>query len=161
MGQRSGACRLARLLALRVGGACIRAACCLLLCRVPPTFTTDLPPPFVVAHVVWRSYVQVFEVQRGVDTRAIWREVDLLRRCTHDRVVPLLGVALSVGRGGVASGQPPRSTAAHEQHRLGVLSGALDSRSCLRSLLPPLCALEVSSVFAARCAPHGTAPPTS
>lgn len=41
------------------------------------------------------------EVERGVDSSAVWREVALMRRCQHPRVVQLLGVALKVGQAGL------------------------------------------------------------
>lgn len=41
--------------------------------------------------------LQVFELQPGLDSRVAWREVSLLRQCVHERLVPLLGVALTVG----------------------------------------------------------------
>ena len=40
--------------------------------------------------------LQVFELQPGVESGAIWQEVCLLRRCIHERIVPLLGVAVKV-----------------------------------------------------------------
>ena len=43
---------------------------------------------------------QVFELQAEMDSGAVWQEVCLLRRCTHERIVPLLGVAIKVTRGG-------------------------------------------------------------
>lgn len=38
--------------------------------------------------------VKVLEVERGVDSAAIWREVAMMRQCQHPRVVQLLGVTL-------------------------------------------------------------------
>ena len=43
---------------------------------------------------------QVFELEAGVDSATLWREVLLLRQCRHPRIVPLLGVALEVRLGG-------------------------------------------------------------
>ena len=41
--------------------------------------------------------VKAVELQPGMDSGAVWREASLLRRCHHDRVVPLIGVAIKVG----------------------------------------------------------------
>lgn len=38
--------------------------------------------------------VQVFQLGNGTDSHAVWREVALLRRCVHERILPLYGVAL-------------------------------------------------------------------
>ncbi|KAL4440185.1 hypothetical protein ABPG75_003186 [Micractinium tetrahymenae] len=38
--------------------------------------------------------VKMFELEAGMDSGVVWREVSLLRSCTHPRIVPLLGVAL-------------------------------------------------------------------
>ncbi|EFN52572.1 hypothetical protein CHLNCDRAFT_138568 [Chlorella variabilis] len=35
-----------------------------------------------------------FELRPGTDPGAVWREVALMQRCRHERIVPLLGVAL-------------------------------------------------------------------
>ena len=40
--------------------------------------------------------LQVFELEPGMDSSSVWQEVCLLRRCTHERIVPLLGVAVKV-----------------------------------------------------------------
>ena len=39
---------------------------------------------------------QVFELNPGMDSGGVWQEVSLLRRCSHKRIVPLLGVAIKV-----------------------------------------------------------------
>jgi len=39
---------------------------------------------------------QVFGVQQGVQSEAFWREVALLQRCVHPRIVPVYGVAVQV-----------------------------------------------------------------
>lgn len=38
--------------------------------------------------------VKVTELLSGVESQSIWRETALLRRCIHERIVPLYGVAL-------------------------------------------------------------------
>ena len=49
---------------------------------------------------------QVFELEPGLSSGRVWREVALLRRCIHPRIVPVLGVAIqvSVMRCGSGSG---------------------------------------------------------
>ena len=42
------------------------------------------------------ALLQVFELQPGMDSGVIWQEVCLLRRCAHERIVPLRGVAVKV-----------------------------------------------------------------
>lgn len=42
------------------------------------------------------STAQVFAVQPGVQADGIWREVALLHRCLHPRIVPIHGVAVQV-----------------------------------------------------------------
>ncbi|PSC70012.1 leucine-rich repeat family [Micractinium conductrix] len=37
---------------------------------------------------------KVFELEPGIESGRVWREVALMRRCRHARMVPLLGVAL-------------------------------------------------------------------
>ena len=85
---------------LRVSNA--RPACC---CpgaarpRAPP------PPPRHATHTsactplraTRHPPAQVFELQAGLDSRRAWREAQLLRRCAHERLVPLYGVALAGG----------------------------------------------------------------
>jgi len=36
----------------------------------------------------------VLELEAGANAAAIWQEVNLLRLCTHRRIVPLFGVAI-------------------------------------------------------------------
>ena len=48
---------------------------------------------------------QVYELLPGTDCQQLWREVQLLRQSPHERIVPLLGVALAVCRGGQAGGR--------------------------------------------------------
>ncbi|KAL4423507.1 hypothetical protein ABPG77_003640 [Micractinium sp. CCAP 211/92] len=38
--------------------------------------------------------VKVFELHPGLHSHAIWQEAALMRRCSHPRVLPLLGIAL-------------------------------------------------------------------
>lgn len=38
--------------------------------------------------------VKVFELEPGLDSGAVWREVSMLRHCIHPRVVPLFGVTV-------------------------------------------------------------------
>lgn len=40
--------------------------------------------------------LQVIELLPGMDSHTAWREAALLRDCTHERIVPLYGVALKV-----------------------------------------------------------------
>ena len=40
--------------------------------------------------------LKVTELLSGVESQSIWRETALLRRCIHERIVPLYGVALKV-----------------------------------------------------------------
>lgn len=44
--------------------------------------------------------LQVIELLPGTDSQQLWREVALLRKSTHQRIVPLLGVAVKVGWAG-------------------------------------------------------------
>ena len=63
-----------------------------------------LPPlPSLLAFLL-----QVFELQPGVESGAIWQEVWLLRRCTHERIVPLLGVAVKVCEARLPLQWPPK-----------------------------------------------------
>lgn len=39
-----------------------------------------------------------------MDSAAVWREVAMMRRCQHPRIVQLLGVTLKVGAGGRGHG---------------------------------------------------------
>ena len=41
--------------------------------------------------------LQVIELLPGMDSHTAWREAALLRDCTHERIVPLYGVAFKVG----------------------------------------------------------------
>ncbi len=43
-----------------------------------------------------RTGLQVIELDPGVDSRAVWHEARLMRRCVHDRIVPLYGIAIKV-----------------------------------------------------------------
>ena len=40
--------------------------------------------------------LQVFDLDPGMGSGGIWEEVSLLRSCTHERIVQLLGVAIKV-----------------------------------------------------------------
>jgi hypothetical protein len=56
-----------------------------------------IPPVHVPA---WRpppGALQVIELLPGMDSDIAWREAALLRDCSHERIVPLYGVALKVG----------------------------------------------------------------
>lgn len=39
---------------------------------------------------------QVFDLMPGMDSARMWREVTLMRQCSHPRILPLLGVAIKV-----------------------------------------------------------------
>jgi hypothetical protein len=41
---------------------------------------------------------QVFELSAAIDSTLVWQEVCLLAQCRHERIVPLLGVAIEVRR---------------------------------------------------------------
>lgn len=43
-----------------------------------------------------RVVLQVFELDPGIQSGSIWREVAMLRDCTHEHVVPLYGVSIKV-----------------------------------------------------------------
>ena len=43
-----------------------------------------------------RTAAQVFAVQPGMDSQGFWREISLLARCEHPRIVPVYGVAVHV-----------------------------------------------------------------
>lgn len=47
---------------------------------------------------------QVFELHAGLHSHAIWQEAALMRRCSHPRVLPLLGIALKVRLAAVVGG---------------------------------------------------------
>ena len=87
--------------------------------------------------------VQVFELQAGMDSGAVWQEVCILRRCTHDRIVPLLGVAVKV-RTGSTWCQPQRPLTLLKRHLPCLLPACL-----LPPYLPPLARLLVSGPAAA------------
>ena len=57
-------------------------------------------------------WVQVVEV---ADASAVWSEASLMRHCSHERIVPLYGVASKVGgvAGGAGSGAREVPVAAH------------------------------------------------
>lgn len=81
----------------------LRAPQARLACSGLPFFPT-LPTPLLLrapvtvppSHAWLPRVCQVFELDAGADSRAAWQEVSLLHRCTHRRIVPLLGVALKV-----------------------------------------------------------------
>jgi hypothetical protein len=54
--------------------------------------------PFLPCPDLHCTALQVCELLPGTDSRAIWREVSILRSCAHERIVPLFGVALKVWR---------------------------------------------------------------
>ena len=63
---------------------------------------------------------QVFELEPGVDSGAVWQEVCLLRRCTHERIVPLLGVAIKVSEAQLVPLALPLSSLAGSRSHLTV-----------------------------------------
>lgn len=79
-------------------GALIRMsfpALAIMPCRAGQPARTEQPPACLA--LLWPcTALQVCELLPGTDSRAIWREVSILRSCAHERIVPLFGVALKV-----------------------------------------------------------------